>query len=218
MERVVDLLRQQAVRLDHQRHVRRLHRDLDVGEAGVLEVGDLLLGAGDERLRRGPTEGGSDVLVEAPRVHADPDGDAGVGGGPGHVLDVLLLADVPRVQPHRLHAGVDGGEREPVLEMDVGHDGHGRPGQDLGEGGGGVFVVAGDAHDVAARAGQRVHLLEGALDVGRLGRGHGLHRHRCSPADRDAPHHDALGDLARERPLDQLDLHKFNFIGDVMSR
>ena len=100
VERVVDLVGQQPVGLDHQRHRRRLDRDLDVLEADLLEVADLDLGRLDHGLGRDLAA----VLlvelgVERAAVDADADGHAPVLGLGGHGLDVLGLADVARVEP-----------------------------------------------------------------------------------------------------------------------
>ena len=54
-------------------------------------------------------------------------------------------------------------------------------GQPLGR----LELVAGAAHDVGAGTGQRVDLLQRALDVGRLGGGHRLHRDRRVATDGD---------------------------------
>ena len=73
VQRVVDGLGQQPVRVDHQRDVRRLHRDLDLVEADLVEVGELALRRLDEGLRRRAAVPLEDLRVEAARVHADPD-------------------------------------------------------------------------------------------------------------------------------------------------
>ena len=52
VQRVVGDLGELAVGLDHQRHRRRLHRDLDEVEADLVEVGDLPAGRLDHRLGR----------------------------------------------------------------------------------------------------------------------------------------------------------------------
>src|SRR5690606_5490970 len=62
----------------------------------------------------------------------------------------------------------------------------------------GLDLVAGAAHDVAARRGERVDLGEGALDVRRAGGGHRLDRHRCVPAHRDIAHLDLASRASRE--------------------
>ena len=56
---------------------------------------------------------------------------------------------------------------------------------DVGNGGGGVFVVDGDADDLGAGEGEGRNLLDGAGDVGRVGVGHGLDDDRDLPADAD---------------------------------
>ena len=80
VQRVVDGLREQAVRVDHHRHVRRLHRDLHVVEVDLGEVGELTLRRRDERLGRGAAVLLGDVGIERARVHPDADRDAAVLG------------------------------------------------------------------------------------------------------------------------------------------
>ncbi len=93
----------------------------------------------------------------------------------GDLLDLGLLAQVARVEPQPLHAGLERGERHLVVEVDVGHDRHRRARDDVGQALGRRLLVAGAAHDVRAGRGQRVDLRQRAVDVGRLGRRHRLH-------------------------------------------
>ncbi|MCU1360647.1 MAG: peptidase family protein, partial [Ilumatobacteraceae bacterium] len=51
------------------------------------------------------------------------------------------LADVAGVESQALHARLEGGQGQAVLEVDVGHDRHGRPGDDAGQRLGGVLVM-----------------------------------------------------------------------------
>ena len=51
------------------------------------------------------------------------------------------------------------------------------------DGGGGFFVVDGDADQFGAGPGEGGDLLDGRGDVGRVGVGHGLHHDRCIAAD-----------------------------------
>jgi hypothetical protein len=88
--------------------------------------------------------------------------------------DVVGLADVPRVEAQPRHAGLDGRQRQLVLEVDVGDEGDGRAGDDAGQTLGRLLLVAGAADDVGPRPGQGVDLGQGPVDVGRLGRGHRL--------------------------------------------
>ena len=152
VQRVVDGVGQEPVGVDHERHRRRLDRDLHVGEADLLEQGQLVGGAGHQRLGRGAAEALVEDGVEAAGVDADADRQPPVLGLPGHLLDVVGLADVARVEPQALHAGLDGGQGQPVLEMDVGDDRDGRAGHDPGQPLGRLLLVAGAAHDVGAPA------------------------------------------------------------------
>ena len=95
------------------------------------------------------------------------------------------LRMLPGLSRSALHAGLHRRERELVLEVDVGDDRHRRARHDLREALGRRLLVAGAAHDVAPRRGERVDLRERAVDVGGLGGGHRLHRHRRVATDRD---------------------------------
>ncbi len=186
VQRVVDGVGELAVGLDHDRHVRRLDRDLHVVEVDLAEVVELALGRLDQRLGRDRVA----VLlvelgVERATVDADADRHAAVLALARHGLDVLGPADVAGVEPQARHAGVERLERPPVLVVDVGDDRHRRAGHDGGQALGRLDLVARAAHDVGARPGQGVDLLQRALDVGRLGGGHRLHRDRGPATDGD---------------------------------
>ena len=76
--------------------------------------------------------------------------------------------------------------------MEVADDGDGDAAlveafDDGGNGGGGVFVVDGDADDLRAGEGERGHLVDGALDIGGVGVGHRLNDDRDLPADSNLP-------------------------------
>jgi len=141
--------------------------------------------------------GFGDVGVEAAGVDADADRDAAVLGLLRDELDLLGLADVAGVESQRLHARLHRGQRELVLEVDVGDERNRRAGHDLREPFGRGLLVTGTAHDVAAGAGQRVDLRQRAVDVGRLGRRHRLHRNRRSAPDGDGADLDLAGVAAR---------------------
>ena len=181
---MVDRVGQLPVGLDHQRHVRRLHRDLHVVEPNLVEVRQLPLGGLHQCFRCGSAVLLVQLGVEGPGVHADADRHAARLGLLGHELDVGGLADVAGVEAQALHARLEGGEGEFVLEMDVGDDRHRRARDDPSQALGGWFLVARAAHDVGARARQLVDLGERPLDVGGLGDRHRLHADRRAPADR----------------------------------
>jgi len=56
--------------------------------------------------------------------------------------DVVGLLDVARVDAQAVNAGLERGERHPVVVVHVGHDGHGRARNDMRQAGRGVGVVA----------------------------------------------------------------------------
>ena len=98
---------------------------------------------------------------------------------------VVELADVARVHPDRGAAGVDRGEHVLGLEVDVGDHRDLRLGRDRGQRVGVVLARAGDPHDVAAGRGELGDLLQGGVDVGGQGGGHGLHGDRVLGAHAD---------------------------------
>ena len=67
---------------------------------------------------------------------------------------------------------------------------------DVGDGGGGVFVVDGDADEFGTGAGEGGDLVDGAGDVGGVGVGHGLHHDGGVGADADGAD-GAVTDLRR---------------------
>ena len=197
VQRVVEGLGGQSVGGDHEGHRGGLDRDLHVGEADLLEVGQLHPGRLDQGLGGGPAVAAVEVGVERPGVHPDADGHPAVLGLGGDRLDLGLLAQVARVEAQPLDAGLEGGEGHLVVEVDVGHDRHRRAGHDLGQPLGRRLLVAGAADDVGPGRRQLVDLGQGALHVGRLGGGHRLDRHRRPAADGHRPDVDLAGRPAR---------------------
>ena len=189
---------EKPVGVDHQRHVRRLDRDLDVVEADLLEVGELAHRRLHECFGSGATVALVQLGIERSGVDADANGHAAVARLGGDGLDVLGLADVAGVEPQAVHTGLEGGQRQPMLEVDVGHDRHRRPGHDARQPLRRFRLVARAANDVGARAGQRVDLGQRGVDVGRLGDRHRLHADRGAAAHR----HRSDRHLARGAALD----------------
>src|SRR6476661_4755603 len=123
VQRPVAALGEQLVGADHDDGVVVLDRDLEVVEVVLLEEAGLPDGRLDERLGRGLAVLGQQPPVQAAGVDADADGDAGVLGRAGDLLDLVVeLADVPGVDAHARTARVDGREDVLRLEVDVGDD------------------------------------------------------------------------------------------------
>ena len=88
--------------------------------------------------------------------------------------------------------------REPVVEVDVGHDRERRARRDALEARQRVGVRDRDAHDLASRLGEARDLGEGGYGVARVGGGHRLHGDGRAAADRHRADHDGTG-LATRR-------------------
>ena len=175
VQRPVAALCEQFVRTDHDDGVIVLHGDLEVVEAVLLEERCLPDRGLDERLRRRLAVLLHQPLVQGTGVHADADGNAGVGRLLRDLLDLIIeLADVARVHAHRRTAGLDRLVDVLGLEVDVRDD------RDLGllrdrrERLSVLCRGAGHAHDVAAGRREFCDLLQSAVDVGGLRRRHGL--------------------------------------------
>src|SRR6478672_4882062 len=194
VQRPVAPLGEQLVGTHHDDGVVVLDRDLEVVEVVLLEEARLPDGRLDERLGRRLAVLLHDPLVEAAGVDADADGDAGVLGRLGDLLDLVVeLADVARVDAHGGAAGIDGGVDVLRLEVDVGDDRDLALARDRRQGVGVVLARAGPAHDVAAGGRQLGDLLERRVDVGRGRRRHRLHRHGEVAPDPDLADLDLAG-------------------------
>src|SRR6185503_10208240 len=195
VERVGHLLGQHPVRADHRRHVRGLHRDLEVAEIQALQDLDLLERLDDERLGRVLARERLEVLRQRAGVGADPHGDPGVLCGSHDLLGLVRPADVAGVDTDGVDAGVDRVEGERGVEVDVGDHRDRREADDQGQRPRVLLLRDGDAHDLAAGGGERGDLRRRGLDVVGLREGHGLDDDRRAAADRDA----ADADLVRAR-------------------
>ena len=151
----------------------------------------------DERLRRDAAVLLEDLLVEGTGVNADANRDAGLFGGLDDGPDLLLAADVARVEAQGVDALVDGLERELVVKVDVGDERHGDLAQYIAEVLGGLHVGHGEPHDIAACGLQGADLGDSRLGIRRLRIRHRLHGDRRTAADRDL----ADVDLARRTAL-----------------
>ena len=122
VQRVRDALGEQPVGGDRVRHRGGLHRHLEVVEVQALHELDRLHRGGDERLHRVGELELAQVLGQRAGVDADADRRAELLGLRDDLGDLLGAADVARVEPHAVRAGVQGLQRERVVEVDVGDD------------------------------------------------------------------------------------------------
>ena len=176
-------LGEQAVRRDRVGHVRRLDRDLEVLEAETVHELHVLEGGTHERL-----DGVLALeLVQVPwqraGVHADPHRHARSARLVHHLPDLVVPADIARVDPDAVCAGVDRLEGERVVEVDVGDHRDRRLHDDPLERP--DVLVARDraAHQIPTRLGDGVDLLHGRVEVRGLGLRHRLDRDGRPAAD-----------------------------------
>ena len=111
---------QQPVGGDRVGDAGRLDRDLEVLELEPLHQLDELDGGLDERLDRSWALQLVEVLGQRPGVDADPHRDARRGRPLRDLGDLVGAADVARVEPDAVRAGVDRLQRQRVVEVDVG--------------------------------------------------------------------------------------------------
>ena len=119
-------------------------------------------------------------------VHADADRRAELLGLRDDLGDLLGAADVARVQPHAVRAGVERLERERVVEVDVGDDRDRRLAHDRPQRLGVLLARDGDPDEVGAGVGDAADLVHRGLQVGGLRLGHRLDGDRRAAPDGDA--------------------------------
>ena len=126
-------------------------------------------------------------LVQVPRkragVHADPHRHARRARLVHDLTDLVMAADVARVDADAVRAGVDGLEGERVVEVDVGDHRDRRLDDDPLERPNVLVARDRAAHQIPTRLGDRVDLLHGRVEVRGLRLRHRLDRDRRPTAD-----------------------------------
>ncbi len=175
VQRPVPGFRQQLVGAHHDHRVAVLDRDLEVVETVFLEQGGFPDRRLNQRLRGCLAVLLQQLGVQGSAVDANADRGAVVLGGLGDFLDLVIeLADVARVHAHRTAAGLDGGKNVLGLEVDVRDDRDLRLHRDDLQRLGVLVGGAGHPDNVAAGSRELRDLLQGRIDVMRLGGGHRL--------------------------------------------
>ena len=163
-------------------------------EVDLFEVGELESRRLDQRLGRGAAEALVDVGVQASR-RSRRCGSARHGRAPRAATSLISsgLRRLPGLRRSPWTPASSAASAISTWKWMSATIGHRRARDDLGQSLGGGLFVAGAAHDVRAVRGERVDLLERPFDVGRLGRGHRLHRDRCVAAHLDRADGDLTG-------------------------
>ena len=173
-----------------------LDRDLDVGEALVLQDLHLRKGALDQRLGSGAAVAGDDAPVERAGVGPHADGHPPGGRLADDGADLPAVTDVAGIQPQSLHPRLECHEGEAVGEVDVGDDGDTRLGDDRRQRPGVALVGHRHTDDVRPLGGEGVDLDQGSSDILGLGDGHRLDGDRRALTDVDGAEADAPGEAA----------------------
>ena len=143
------------------------------------------------------------VLRERPRIDADANRYFFLARHVDDADDVFPFPDIPRIDAEGVDTGFHGGQRQAVIEMDIGDEGDAGQRFDVANGFGSFFVRHGNAHDVGTGRAERIDLGRAARRIDGAVRAHGLDGDGRPTADGDACH----ADLSR----------LFHFINLVMS-
>jgi hypothetical protein len=198
VQRRVGRFGQLLVGRDGEEHVGGLHRNLVIVEAEIIEDARMVQRAFHHRVRAWLAIFLQQVPLQAAAIDADPDGTA-IGAGRVHdFLHPRLRPDIAGIDPQAGRARIGGLDAAFVVEMDVGHDRHGRGPADLRHGGGRLFRRAGDAHDIGAGLCGALDLRDGCGGVLCRRVGHGLHGDGGIPADQNVTDTDLPGLAPRD--------------------
>ena len=144
MKRVRRHLRQPPVRFHRRRHIKRLHRNLDLVKILRLQQADLPQRRGHHmihhavipRLRlpglrqpvhqihmpgKPPRPPDAPHRRQAPEIHPDANGNVPFPGRLRHLPHLPLVPQVPRIQPQTIHPARGALQRQPVVKMNVRH-------------------------------------------------------------------------------------------------
>ena len=132
-----------------------------------------------------------------PTFAPDANRDAPRLGFAGDDPHAVGLPDVAGIEAQLVDARLERGEREPVVEVNVGDQRQPDPRLDLPQRGRGGLVGHGHPHDLAPERLEPLDLRDRGVGVARVGGRHRLHGDRCPAADR----HAADLHLTRLRPV-----------------
>ena len=183
MEGIIGLLGDQFVGFHAHHHVRGLDADHQIAVSQVLDDGDLVKGAFHQALGGDAAVFGQNLLFERAGVHAHPDRDSPLRGFIDHGFDALSGADISGVDADFIRAVLNGGHRQPVVEMDIRHQRDVDLLLDLLQRGRSLHGGHRHPDDLAARLFQAQDLGDRGLYILRLCIAHGLDQHRVAAAN-----------------------------------
>ena len=184
MQRIVAGLGQLLIGRDGEKHVGRLAGDLELEEVVVFEDLGVAQGAFDHRLGAGLAVFLEEIALKRAGIDPDAHRAAMVLGRLDDLAHPLGRADIAGVDAQAGGAAFGRLDRAFVVEMDVGDDRHLDLAHDVLQRQCRFLVGTGHPDDIGASPLQRLHLLDGGLDVAGDRVGHRLHGDRRIAADR----------------------------------
>ena len=148
----------------------------------------MALGALHHGLRAGVAVLFDEPGLQTAGVDADADGDAPFPAGLRHRLHVLRAADVAGVDADLVNAPLRHRQGQPVVKMNIRHQGDADLLLDFGDGLGGAHIRDGQADNVRPRHLHGLDLGHRGLHVPGLGVAHGLDGDRGAAADLHPAH------------------------------
>ena len=197
MDRGVGGICQLLIGCRRQKHVRSFHADLELVEIVVLQDADMIQPAFHHRFRARLAVLFQQVLFQRPGIDPDADRTTVILGCLDHLTHARGIADVARIDPQAGGASLGGFDGALVVEMDVGHDGHGAFGDDRLQRLRRVPVGRGNPDDVGTRNRTALHLFDCGGHIRGQRVGHRLDRNRRVTAHGHFPH----PDLTRLAPV-----------------
>ncbi len=138
-----------------------------------------------QRLRRRLAVFFLQIFFQRTGIDTDADRYALVARAIDHGAYPICLADVARIDAQAIDTVIRHFQRDAVIEMDVGHQGHWRTLLDQAKRFGSVHGRHRHAHDVGTGICQLDNLRDCRVDIGGFGIGHALHADRRITTDQD---------------------------------
>ena len=120
MQRLIDLFRQQAIRLYRQEDVGGFNADFKLIEVEAIEMIDVAHSRFEQRLRRRLAIFFLQIFFQRAGVDADADRNVFIACAVHHRANALFVADVARVDTQAVNTVFGDFQRDTVVKMDIG--------------------------------------------------------------------------------------------------
>ncbi len=188
MQRLFDLLRQQAIRLHRQEHIRSFNTDFEIREVQAVEDFDMAQSGFHQRLRRRLTVFFLDILLQRAGVHADPNRDIVIARAIHNGTNTIFTANIARIDAQTVNPVLSHFQRDAVIEVDIGHQRYRHLLLDQFKGFRRIHGRYRNPYDIRPDALQRADLRHCRIHIGGTGVGHRLHGDRRITTNRYITH------------------------------